>query len=53
MGNRYYRAYVLGTVGDAQIFHGELTGVNIVSDLLLTRIPTRIEPSISVIYSDS
>jgi hypothetical protein len=53
VGNRYYQTHILGTTSDAQIFHGKLAGVNLALNMLLGRTPSRIEQSISVIYSDS
>ncbi len=53
VGNSYHHAYLLGTSGDAQVFHGELAGVDLALHLLLNRTPESINPSSSVIYSDS
>jgi hypothetical protein len=53
VGNYYHQTYILGTISDAQIFYGELAGVNLALNLLLGRILSCIEKSISVIYSDS
>jgi hypothetical protein len=53
VGSNFHQTAVLGTAGDAQVFHGELAGIDLALHLLINRIPESIDPSTSVIYSDS
>ena len=49
----HHQTALLGTTSDAQVFHGELAGIDLALHTLLQRTPEAIEPTTSVIYSDN
>jgi hypothetical protein len=53
VGSNYHQALLLGTTSDAQVFHGELAGIDLALHLLTNRTPASMDSSTSVIYSDS
>jgi ribonuclease HI len=53
VGDTHHQTALLGTTSDAQVFHGELAGIDLALHTLLQRAPETIESTTSVIYSDS